>query len=397
MKEKIKLNITFIFATIGLILVFAASASPIPTYSRLQNKFHISTGTISMTAVSYFIGCILALLVFSRLSDFIGIKKVAIGTLILSFLGLMLLMNTKNGNTLLIARSIQGLSCGLGSSTLSVLIIESGLDKNDNLVSAITGSSVLMGLAIGGLMAGVFAQVLPNNSNLTYILLAILMIITMVGLLFGVETTELKNGVLKSLKPQINLPTKTFGIIVPAAGCFIVTWAFGGYFQAFSAIISKSIFKLDSPLMAAIILVSYMAPNVIGSNISNKFDARKGQSIGIAGFVIAICLMYLSINLNNLIFYLASVIIAGIMQGVAYSSALNALLRKVVKSESAGLLSVVYIISYVGAGLPSFIAGRLSNRFNFYQITFGYVLFIIIIGLVVLFNLRKKTNGKFEL
>lgn len=394
---KRKLDLTFMFATIGLILIFAASASPIPTYVRMQNEFHISTGTISMTAVSYFVGCILALLVFSRVSDFIGRKKVAVFTILLSIIGLLLLINTRNGDMLLIARSIQGFSCGLGSSTLSVLIIESGLNKNENLVASIAGSAVLLGLAIGGLMAGVAAQVLPNNRNLTYFILVMLLVVTMIGISFGVETTELKKGAIKSLKPQVNLPKNTFNIIIPAAGCFIATWAFGGYFQAFSATISKSVFNLDSPLIAAIILVSYMAPNIIGSNLSNRFNVEKGQFIGIIGFVLAICLMFVSIEIKNMALYLIFVIVAGIMQGIAYSSSLNALLRRVIKSESTGLLSVVYMISYIGAGLPSFIAGKVSGAFNFYQITLGYVILVILVGLIVLSNLhinRKKSTIK---
>lgn len=391
---KRKLDITFIFATLGLILIFAASASPIPTYVRMQEQFNISTSTISMTAVSYFVGCILALLVFSRISDFVGRKKVAVFTLLLSLTGLLLLINTRNGNMLLIARAIQGFSCGIGSSTLSVLIIESGSNKNENLVASITGSAVLLGLAIGGLMAGIVAQVLPDSRNLTYFILGTFLVITTIGMLFGVETTELKKGALKSLKPQINLPKNTFSIIIPAAGCFIATWSFGGYFQAFSATISKSVFNLDSPLIAAIILVSYMAPNIIGSNLSNRFKTEKGQLIGIVGFVLAICLMYVGIELGNMIFYLAFVILAGTMQGVAYSSSLNALLKRVIKSESTGLLSIVYMISYAGAGLPSFIAGKVSHTFNFYQITLGYVILVILVGIVVVLslnNIRKKT------
>jgi hypothetical protein len=53
------------------------------------------------------------------------------------------------------------------------------------------------------------------------------------------------------------------------------------------------------------------------------------------------------------------------MQGIAYSSAMNGLLNKVIKTESTGLLSIIYMVSYVGAGLPSFLSGKLSGIFNF--------------------------------
>lgn len=52
----------------------------------------------------------------------------------------------------------------------------------------------------------------------------------------------------------------------------------------------------------------------------------------------------------------------------------SALLKRVIKSESTGLLSIVYIITYAGVSLPNFIAGKVSYTFNFYQITLGYVI-----------------------
>lgn len=211
-----KLNRTFFFATFGLILIFTASASPIPTYVRLQERLHITTNTISMTAVCYFAGCIVALLVFSRLSDFIGRKKIGITTIILSMVGLILLINTHNGVTLLLARTVQGFSCGLGSSTLSVLIIESGINKNENLVSAIAGSAVLLGLAFGGFLSGTVAQFFSNSSNLTYILILLLLVVDLLGLLSGIETTDLQKGVWKSLRRAVLLqPGLLEGIFRP--------------------------------------------------------------------------------------------------------------------------------------------------------------------------------------
>ncbi|WP_119326320.1 MFS transporter [Companilactobacillus musae] len=395
--EQNKLNRTFIFSVLGLILIFSASASPIPTYARLQKALNITTNTISMTAVCYFVGCILALLVFSRVSDYIGRKKVSIATLILSILGLILLMNTNNGSTLLVARAVQGFSCGLGSSTLSVLIIESGINKNSNLVSAITGSAVLLGLALGGLLSGIIGQFLPNIKNLTYLIILIALVITSLGLFTSIETTNLKDGVLNSLRPKLDLPKGIVQTLIPAAGCFIATWAFGGYFQAFSATVSENIFKINSPLVAAIILVAYMAPNFIGSNISNKFSARRGQLIGILGFMISIIAMGLGIIMHNFIFYIVVVIAASIMQGIAYTSAMNNLLSKTIKEKSTGLLSVIYILSYMGAGIPSFIAGKLSGTFNFSQITLGYIIFANVVGLIVIISLYFSHSNTKEM
>lgn len=383
-------SITFIFSSVSLILLFAASASPIPTYVRLQERYAISTTTISLTGVCYFIGCIIALVVFARLSNHVGRKPVAIVTVLLGMTGLAVLMIVNNGITLLLARFLQGVSCGLASSTLSIFIIESGLHLSEKLVTTVSGSAVLLGLAIGGFLSGVLTQLFAGKSNLTYLILLVALVVALIGLLFSVDTVEKRAGALKSLKVRVKLPASTIDMIVGAAGCFIATWAFGGYFQAFSAMVSKDFFHFNSPLLAAVILVAYMAPNVIGSNLSSRFTSLQGQRLGIIGFLLAIVLILVTVIIGNLALYLIAVIGASIMQGIAYTSAMNSLLKQILKSENSEMLSLIYIISYAGAGIPSLIAGQVSKFISFYWITVGYVIFTAVVAMVVLYDLRKQ-------
>lgn len=215
-------------------------------------------------------------------------------------------------------------------------------------------------------------------------------VVVLVGLLFSVDTVEKQAGALKSLKVKVKLPASTIDMIIGAAGCFIATWVIGDYFQAFSAVVSKNFFRLNSPLLAAVILVAYMAPNVIGSNISSRFTSLHGRRFGIIGFLLTIVLMLITVMLSNLYLYLVAVISASIMQGIAYTSAMNALLRQGLKSENSEMLSLIYIISYAGAGIPSLIAGQVSKFISFYWVTVGYVIFTVIVTVIVLYDLRKQ-------
>ena len=78
------------------------------------------------------------------------------------------------------------------------------------------------------------------------------------------------------------------------------------------------------------------------------------------------------------------------MQGIAYTSAMNSLLKQILKSENSEMLSLIYIISYAGAGIPSLIAGQVSKFISFYWITVGYVIFTAVVAMVVLYDLRKQ-------
>ena len=385
-----KTTITFIFASLSLMFLFAASASPIPLYSKYRATIGLTTETISLTAVFYFIGCIISLIILSRLSNHLGRKPVALTALGLGIVGLLLLIGTTAPVILIFARFFQGLACGLASSVMSVFIVESSINKPVNLVTTITGSAVLVGLALGGLLSGIFVQFNSHGATMSYWILCGVLLLCFAGILFGEETLERRAGALSSLLPQIKIPKQGRPYIPSAIGIFAGTWAMGGYFQAFSSTIGGTIFHLDSPMVSAIILASFMAPNLIGSSLSGKFIKPTGKSAGMLLFILCISLMYVSFTIKNFTLFLLTIIIAGVAQGIAYTNAMQQLLQSSEEEEKAGVLSVIYFISYGGAAIPSFILGRLSGVLTFKQVTLAYVILVLILGFLAIITSKKE-------
>ncbi|OTN76376.1 hypothetical protein A5886_001453 [Enterococcus sp. 8G7_MSG3316] len=390
-------TLSFWFATLSLITLFAASASPIPLYSIYRNSIGLTTESISLTAVFYFIGCIISLIILSRLSNYLGRKPVSVVAQLLGMTGLLLLLTATSPLGIIEARFFQGLACGLASSVMSVFIVESSANKSLTLVNAITGSSVLVGLAFGGLLSGVFVQINSHGSKYIYWLLFILLAICSVGILKGKESIPKRIGAIKSLRPQIKIPIEARKYLPSAIGIFAGTWAIGGYFQAFSSTIGVTVFHMNSPIISAIILASFMAPNLLGSSLSGRLNQIRGENIGILIFMLCIMMMYISFLVKLFPLFLIASIVAGIAQGIAYSSAMQALLIKSREEEKAGVLSVIYFISYGGAALPSFILGRFSNHLDFYQISLTYLIIVLLLGsLTLIYNskIRNKEQPK---
>ncbi|MCM2971405.1 hypothetical protein [Larsenimonas suaedae] len=65
-------------ASLSLMAVFAASATPIPLYALYQSAHGLSYADLSLTAVFYFVGAITALLVFGRVSNYVCLKPVVL-------------------------------------------------------------------------------------------------------------------------------------------------------------------------------------------------------------------------------------------------------------------------------------------------------------------------------
>lgn len=70
--------------------------------------------------------------------------------------------------------------------------------------------------------------------------------------------------------------------------------------------------------------------------------------------------------------FLVASAVAGFAQGAAFAGSMRALLATAGPLERAGLLSAIYLMSYSGAAVPNFIAGRLSDHMSLFHIALGY-------------------------
>jgi hypothetical protein len=70
--------------------------------------------------------------------------------------------------------------------------------------------------------------------------------------------------------------------------------------------------------------------------------------------------------------FIVATCIAGAGQGVAISAAIRGLVQGSALADRAPIFSVIYLLSYSGATIPAFIAGRLTGTFSLPQIAAGY-------------------------
>ena len=79
----------------------------------------------------------------------------------------------------------------------------------------------------------------------------------------------------------------------------------------------------------------------------------------------------------------------GVAQGAASTGGIRALLTNAQPDQRAGLLSTIYLISYCGAALPAMIAGKLTSRFDLFQIAIGYALLGVVAAIVAIVAARE--------
>jgi MFS family permease len=149
----------------------------------------------------------------------------------------------------------------------------------------------------------------------------------------------------------------------------------------------------SNALVAALVYASYIAPASLGAALAGRFSPPAAQRIGMTGFALAVVALVGALRLGSVAPFLAAGVCAGVAQGVAFAGSLRGLLATATPAERAGLLSVVYAISYVGAALPSLVAGQLVRTFSLFEITSGYGVLAVVACAVALVAARDPDTN----
>ena len=389
MSNDIKSMRGFAFGSICLILIFAASAAPIPLYGNYCNALAIPKSSLSIATVAYFAGTIGSILVFARLSNYSGRKPAMYLAIGFSIAGCLMFACLSSELMLYAGRFTQGLACGIAAGSAGAYVVDNAPTKPTWIAAMVTTSGPQAGLTIGCLMAAGFADIDALDPTWAFLILATTFVICAICLAFCPETVEKQHGALRSMTPSISIPAEVKKILPVCCLAFMGTWAIGGLFQASSTTFSRICLGSDSTLFSALVFAAFMAPSLIGPPLTARLSARQAQIVGMGSFTGCIAGLAVSISLGNAGLLLFSSVLGSIAQGAAYSGGMRQVLAKTTLTQNAPVLSTVTMLSYLGAALPNLLIGILGEGWDIVHIVDGYLIGVALCFVASVVFLRK--------
>ncbi|MFF2051851.1 MFS transporter [Leifsonia sp. NPDC058194] len=369
--------------------VFAAGATPIPLYDTYGRVDGLTPDEFSLVAVAYFACAVFALLVLGRLSNHHGRRPVSVAALLIATAGCVTLLFVHGFLVLLIGRALQGLAAGIASSAIGSYAVDTAAGRPRWLVATVATAASTVGLALGVFISAALVQFAPAPRELSYILFAVLLIGCAVALSTRPETVARTPGALAALIPRLRVPAVSRPYLPVAAAIFVATWAFGGYFNSFGPSIAAEDLGSHSPLIAAAVFASYMAPSVVGGIAAGRFNPATAQRIGMTIVAVAGTGLAFASAAGLLPLFLTAGVLGGIGMGLATAGSMSTLLPEAEPVERAGLLAVIYAISYTGSAIPALISGQLSRIVSLPAITAGYAALAAVAWFVTLVAARS--------
>jgi MFS family permease len=382
----------FAVGSCALVLVFAAAGAPIPLYNTYRAADGLGHGAFATAAVGYFVAAAFALLTLGRLSNHLGRRPVSLAAFACAAAGSLLIGRVHGLGPLLAGRILQGLACGIASSSLGAYIVDTAPSRPRWLAAAITGSAPMVGVPLGALLSGALIEYGPAPRTLVFELIAVCLAVCAALIAFGPETVRSRPGALGSLRPRLQVPAGSARLLVAAAAAFTATWSLGGFYQAFGPLVIAERLGTTNALVAAAGFSCVMILNPVGAPIAGRWSPVTVMRAGMGLFIVAVVGIVWSLRDGAIAPFLLASLAVGLAQGAASTGAIRALLSKASVDERAGLLATIYLICYCGAAAPALVAGELARAFSLLQVAEAYAALGIVAALLAIASISTRPS-----
>lgn len=357
--------------------VQAASAIPTALYDRYAQQWHLTPTDITVAFGGYALVLLASLLVFGRLSDYIGRKPVMLATIAVQIIANAVLLGANGFGLLMTGRILQGLASGAGFGAMSAAMLE--VDRKRGGVA--NAAAPLTGSALGALLAAIAIQLLPAPEQLSYIVALAVFIFEAVLVLRLPETANRHDGALASLRPRIALPPAAVGAFIAAAPVVFAVYALAGLFGSLGPSLTAGLTGTSSIIVTVLPFVALSAASPIMSIAIRNRPPKQALGLGIAGLVVGVVLTGAAVPTKSLALLLIGAALSGVGFGAGFRGGLQLVTSRVASSEYGGTISLVYIAAYLGFGVPAIIAGIVQTATNNAAgTTLGYCVVLLVLA-----------------
>ncbi len=179
------------------------------------------------------------------------------------------------------------------------------------------------------------------------------------GVLALTETVTRKPGALASLKPELALPRNLRGPVLLATPVLVAGWALGGFYASLGPSLTRLVTGSNSTALGGLSLFVLAAPAAIVTLVLRNTAPHRVMGIGLVSLLIGVAITLLAVDANSGRWFFIGGAIAGVGFGSGFQGAVRSVAPLARPHERAGVLSVIYVISYLAMGVPAVIAGFL--------------------------------------
>ena len=380
----------FVLASL-IVALLASSAAPTPLYAVYQAQWHFTPITTTVVFGAYAIAVLAGLLTLGKLSDHVGRRPVLLTAIAVHATSLVIFATAAGVPALLSARVVQGLSTGAALGAIGAAM----LDMDRDLGTFANAVAPGMGTATGAILSALAIRFLPDPTHLIYLALIGVLAAQAIAITAMRETVSRAPGALASLRPEITLPRALRAPVLTAVPVLVAVWALAGLYGALGPALVHALTGSGDVVLGGLSLFVLAASAVVAIIAARRAAARTVMLLGVLALITGVAVTVMAVSLGSAAVFFAGSAIAGAGFGCGFQGSIRTVVPLAAAHERAGVVSLLYVVSYLGLGVPAVLAGfGVVHGGGLIATARYYGAAVIALAALALFGLLKSRPGR---
>jgi MFS family permease len=372
----------------ALAIAMLGTTLPTPLYELYRARFGFSELMITVIFATYAAGVIASLLVFGRLSDQVGRRRMLLAGLALATLSALAFIIADGLALLIVGRVLSGLSAGIftGTATAALVDLAAPERRAPTLVATIANMG---GLGCGPLLTGVLAQWAGSPLRFSFWVDLALLLPAAIGVWAMPETVVARSR--PRLRPQaLRVPTEMRASFVQAALAGFAGYAVLGLFTAVAPAFLGEELGVTSPAAIGLVVFAVFAASMVGQAMLQLVPEAVAMPAGCLALIAGMGSLALGLAVPSMALLVLGGVIAGFGQGLAFRAGLTAVSVRAPAERRGEVASSFFVVMYVAISLPVIGVGVLAQTTGLRTAGLVFAAAVAAVAVVVLVLLGRE-------
>jgi MFS family permease len=357
--------IAYVFAAIML-----GTAVPSPLYAIYQRQWHFSAGILTLIFAVYAVAVLATLLLAGRASDQAGRKPVMAAALGFSAVSTVLFIVADSPGWLFPARILSGVSAGLMTGTATAALTEMVRESGARRASLIAAAANTGAAALGPLMAGLFAEYLPQRTVRVFEVYLGLLAIAAVALAFVPETVTRRER--PSLRfTRLTIPADGQREFIAAGVAAFAAYALNGLFSSLAPGFTTAMLHHANYAVAGAVTCVFFAAGTVAALSLARLNSRPVLLMGLGLFPVGLALVVAAMSAASLTLFVIAAVVGGSAFGALVIGSLSTANRLAPPETRAQVISSYFVFAYCGLAIPVVGVGVASDYWGDFRAVLG--------------------------
>lgn len=222
----------------------------------------------------------------------------------------------------------------------------------------------------------------PQPTRLIFEIFVIAFLALAAGTALLPETVGRRPGAWAALRPRVSVPVAARRAFLRSTPTLVSTWMLGGLMLSVGGSLLATVFDQGNHAVVGLVLGSFAGAAALAStllrNRTPQFMTGLGTGLLVAGAVA------LSVVTVSWPVFVVGTVVAGAGFGPAFLGAFRSVSQLASDHERAGLISAIFIVSYLAFSIPAVLAGILIAVVGLAPTTLGYAGLVTVVAAATL-------------